>query len=386
MIDVARIKVKAGNGGEGHVSFRREKFITKGGPDGGDGGSGGSVYFMADNNMATLADFRAKSVFAAESGSSGKRKKMTGESGEDYYVKIPVGTLVYDIGNNKEVLIGDLNRKGETLLIAKGGVAGKGNFRFRSSVNKAPRQYTPGGKGEEKEIKLEVKLLADIGLVGAPNAGKSTLINRLTRANAKVGSYPFTTLSPNLGICALKDGQEAVIADIPGLIEGASQGKGLGDEFLRHVERTRILVHIVSPFDLAESVDYTSEISAKKLAERTVKSYEIIRKELEVYGHGLESKLEIVVVNKLDLAEVKNNFEYIKKAFKKKETEVLGVSAASGEGIEALKDKIMEMLQKIPTVSFEVSKPVKVYTIKNLPNRRMVFDDEAVLTLEDKNR
>jgi len=368
MIDVAKIKVKAGNGGDGRVSFRREKYIPKGGPDGGDGGNGGSIYFVADNNLSTLMDFRSKRIFEVHSGEEGGKKKMTGKTSEDLYIKVPVGTLVYEKRDEKEILVGDLTENGEKLLIARSGMGGKGNFRFRSSTNQTPMQYTKGTLGEEKEVRLEVKLIADIGLIGMPNAGKSTLINFLTNANAKVASYPFTTLSPNLGTCVLKNGQMVVLADIPGLIEGASKGKGLGDDFLRHIERTRILIHILDP-----------------MQGKAVSNYDTIRKELAEYGHGLSDKKEIVVVNKMDLTESRESFSKIKKDFKSKKIEVLGISAATGEGVDVLMNRVTEVLEKVPRdVSFEPEKVTKLYTIDNLPNKRMVFDKGKVITLDRK--
>jgi GTPase len=374
MIDIATIKIKAGNGGDGAVSFRREKFIPKGGPDGGDGGNGGSVFFVADPNLATLMDFRAKTIIKATFGVPGAGRKMTGASAQDLYIKVPVGTLVYEVSGTKITLIGDLNELGQTMLVAKGGIGGKGNFRFRSSTNQTPLQYTPGTQGEEKEIKLEVKLVADVGLVGAPNAGKSTLINKLTNANARVASYPFTTLDPNLGTAKLKNGQTIVISDIPGLIEGASEGKGLGDEFLRHVERTRILVHMIDAFEAMQ----TQEDAL--MPEAALKTYEMIRNELKSYGHGLEKKAAIVVINKLDITEVKENFEAIEKAFAKKKIKIIGISAATGEGLDKLLEEIMKILEKVPKDNgFEVAKTVKLYTIDNLPNRRIVFGKDKVL-------
>ncbi|MBU0535201.1 GTPase ObgE [Patescibacteria group bacterium] len=376
MVDIAKIKVKAGSGGDGKVSFYTARGITKGGPDGGDGGNGGSVYFVADNNLNTLMDFRSKELYEAQSGEGGGKKNMTGASGEDLYIKIPVGTLVYEIEENgRESLVGDMIEPGQKLMIAQGGIGGKGNYKFRGSTNQTPMQYVPGTLGEEKEIRLEIKLIADVGFVGAPNAGKSTLLNRLTNANAKVANYPFTTLTPNLGICKLKNGQSVVLADIPGLIEGASQGKGLGDDFLRHIERTRLLVHIIDPLDG----------SADNYVENAVTGYEMIRKELKEYGHGLEDKDGVIVINKMDVTEVKESFQEISNKIKELGVEVLGISAASGEGMEGFLQKISEKLNRIPkTVSFEVHKVVKKYTIDNLPNKRVVFNKDKVKTLEKR--
>lgn len=367
LVDIAKIKVTAGNGGDGHVSFRREKNIPKGGPDGGNGGNGGNVYIVADHNLATLMDFRAKNHYKAQKGMEGGKKKMTGVSGEDLFIKVPAGTLIYELRGEEKILIGDLIEDGQKLLVAQGGLGGRGNTRFKSSTNQTPKQFTRGTKGAYKELGLEIKLIADVGLIGMPNAGKSTLINQLTSSKAEVGEYPFTTLFPNLGICRSSDSQEVIVADIPGLIEGASQGKGLGDEFLRHVERTRMLVHIIDP-GLGDDV-----------AERTLKRYKAIRQELEEYSDNLLEKKEIVVINKMDLVEVRDHFAEIKKVFKKEKVEVLGMSAITGEGIDQLKTVMFDVLQKIPpTPPFESKKPVKLYTLENLPNRRMVFRGDRV--------
>jgi GTPase len=368
LIDIAEIFVKAGNGGDGKVSFKREKYLPKGGPDGGNGGAGGSVIFEADEKLATLRDFRSKPNYKGEHGQPGGAKEMTGPDGEDLVIKVPVGTLIYQIENKEadspsELLIGDLVSDGQQLLVASGGVGGKGNTLFKSSINQTPMQYTEGTKGEEKDLRLEIKLIADIGLVGLPNAGKSTLINYLTSAQAKVASYPFTTLSPNLGVCKLRDGKTAVIADVPGLIEGASEGKGLGDDFLRHVERTRLLVHIVDP----------SFVGEEDVVSKVLESYEVIRNELKGYSKDLADKQEIIAINKIDLMEVGENIEAIVKAFVDKGLRVFPISAVSGEGLDALLGEITVMLEKTPkTPGFEVTKPIKVYTLNDLPNRRIV--------------
>jgi len=373
MIDLALIKVKAGDGGDGVVSFRREKFVPKGGPDGGDGGAGGSVYALVDHNLATLMDFRSKAIFEAESGINGMGKNKKGPDGEDLVVKVPLGTLIYEVVGEREILIEDMDEDGKKLLLAKGGRGGVGNYRFRSSTNQSPKQYTKGGVGKERDIKLEVKIISDVGLIGAPNAGKSTLINALTDARAKVGGYPFTTLSPNLGVLRLKNGQSAVISDIPGLIEGASQGKGLGDEFLRHVERTRLLVHMIDPF----------EQGVEDLVDVALEKYDMIQQELKDYVVDLSKKEQIVAVNKLDITEVNKSFEKIKKAFKKKGIEVMGISAVSGEGLGELTNVMTEKLSKIKKEPLAAKKtPVKLYTIDNLPNKRMVFGRSKVHELK----
>ncbi|MBP7785901.1 GTPase ObgE [Patescibacteria group bacterium] len=392
MVDLVEIKVKAGKGGDGKVSFRREKFIPKGGPDGGDGGRGGDIIFVADNNMSTLIDFKSKRIFEAEEGQQGGPNKMSGKSGSNLYIKLPVGTLVYemreefsetggesviesDFDESRQILVCDLVNPGQEYIIARGGIGGKGNVNFKSSKNRSPLQYTKGTAGDEKILKLEVKLIADVGLVGAPNAGKSTLLNRLTNANAKVANYPFTTISPNLGILRIERGKDIVLADIPGLIEGASAGKGLGDDFLRHVERTRILIHLIDPLtDGYENLD-----------ENSFKDYLMIREELSKYGNKLDSKKSLICINKIDVTEVKNALANIKKRFEKEGLEIFGISAVTGEGVDSLINKVISTLDKTPKDNiFEPEKVVKRYNIKNLPNRRVVFDKDRVVTMDKK--
>lgn len=365
MVDTALIDVIAGKGGDGKVSFRREKYIPKGGPDGGDGGDGGSVFLRVNPNMATLRDFRSKPKYEGSEGEPGGPNRMKGHDGEDLYIDVPQGTLVYLVQDNKEILIGDLVAKNQELLVATGGRGGKGNDRFKSSTNRTPEQFTRGTKGEEKTIKLEVKLIADVGLIGFPNAGKSTLINKLAGTSAKVANYPFTTLIPNLGVVRLKDGKNVVFADVPGLILGASEGKGLGDEFLRHIERTRIIIHLIDPFVMEENVDFV---------EYSLKAYEDIRKELKDYGGNLESKKEIVVISKIDIFEIKEAFDSISGAFKEKGIDVYGISAVTGEGLDELLAVITSELQKIPEMPiFEATEPVKIVNINDLQNKRFVF-------------
>ncbi|HPD73836.1 MAG TPA: GTPase ObgE [bacterium] len=395
MVDLVEIKVKAGKGGDGKVSFRREKFIPKGGPDGGDGGKGGDVILVADNNMSTLVDFKSKRVFEAEDGQQGGSKNMSGKSGSNLYIKLPVGTLVYemreeftendDAGKNgknegsfddsRQVLVCDLVTPGQEYVIARGGIGGKGNINFKGSKNRSPLQYTKGTKGEEKILKLEIKLIADVGLVGAPNAGKSTLLNKLTNANARVANYPFTTISPNLGILRIEKDKDIVLADIPGLIEGASDGKGLGDDFLRHVERTRILIHLIDPL----TGGY------ENLVENSFADYLMIREELSKYGKKLDSKKSLICINKIDVTEVRDAFENIKKRFEKEGLEVFGISAVTGEGLDTLIKKVIYTLDKTPKDNiFEPEKVVKRYNIENLPNRRVVFDKDRVVTMDKK--
>ena len=284
-VDEVTIKTIAGDGGNGVVHFRREKYIPRGGPDGGDGGDGGSVYLLGDNNLNTLVDFRHVRTYTAESGLKGQGRQMTGKSAEDLYIHVPVGTLVYD--DDTQELIGDITAAGQKILVAQGGFHGLGNTRFKSSTNRAPRKCTPGSPGERRELRLELKVLADVGLLGMPNAGKSTFIRAVSSARPKVANYPFTTLYPNLGVVRVDETRSFVIADIPGLIEGASTGAGLGIQFLKHLSRTRLLLHIIdiAPFDGSNPVD-----DAKK-----------ILTELQNYSKELAEKERWLVLNKADL-------------------------------------------------------------------------------------
>ena len=286
-VDEAHIHVKAGDGGNGCVSFRREKYIPKGGPDGGDGGRGGSVIFVADPSESTLMDFAGKHHWKAPRGQDGMGKKMAGVNGEDLLIKVPVGTLIYDEDHDM-ILLADLTNPHQPVTIARGGRGGQGNWNFRSPTNQTPRYATPGGMGQERHLKLELKLIADVGLVGMPNAGKSTLLSVISAARPKIAAYPFTTLEPQLGIVILPGDRRIVVADIPGLIEGASEGHGLGHDFLKHIERTKIIVHLL---DL-----YPSDSSDP------AQNYHTIRKELEAFSPELGAKTEIIGANKTDLS------------------------------------------------------------------------------------
>jgi GTP-binding protein len=285
LVDEAEITVIAGNGGNGCVGFRREKYIPLGGPDGGDGGDGGSVWLQADENLNTLVDFRHQRQFRAQRGENGMGQQKYGKGGEDQLIRVPVGTQVLNVDTDE--VIGDLTRHGDRLLVARGGKGGLGNMHFKSSVNRTPRQFTPGSEGEQRTLKLELKLLADVGLLGFPNAGKSTLIRAVSAATPKVADYPFTTLYPNLGVVSVEPHRSFVIADIPGLIEGAADGAGLGALFLRHIQRTRLLLHLVEvePLDGGDAVDQVRAIE----------------RELAKFDAGLMDKPRWLLLNKIDL-------------------------------------------------------------------------------------
>jgi GTP-binding protein len=319
-LDQAKIYVKAGDGGSGSASFRREKFIEFGGPDGGDGGRGGSVIFISDKNLNTLIDFRYQQHFKAERGQDGKGKKKTGKSGKDLILKIPIGTQIFEEDNN--TLVEDLTKARQEIIIANGGNAGLGNVRFKSSTNRAPRKKTNGNKGESFWVWLQLKVIADIGIVGMPNSGKSSLLSALTSARPKIANYPFTTINPNLGVSTY-DNKEVTFADIPGLIEGAHEGTGLGDKFLRHIERCKNILHLI---------DITNE--------NLFENYSKIRKELFKYSNKLTKKKEIIVFNKIDMIsnnEIKKKMEIFKKKINKK---TFLISALKRKGIDVIK-KIM---------------------------------------------
>ncbi len=316
-LDQAKIYIKAGNGGSGSASFRREKFIEFGGPDGGDGGNGGSVIIESDRNLNTLIDFRYAQHFKAQHGKHGSKRNRTGANGEDLILKVPVGTQIYEEDNN--TLIFDFTKNKEKYLVASGGKGGLGNVRFKSSTNRAPKKKTNGKLGEEFWIWLQLKVIADIGIIGKPNAGKSSLLAALTRAKPKIASYPFTTINPNLGV-AYYNGKEITLADIPGLVEGAHKGVGLGDKFLRHIERCKILLHLI---DLTE--------------ENLENTYKKIRKELSSYDKKMSSKKEIIFFNKSDLLKTKDIEEKLIKFKKITKTNYEIISVFSQKDIKKIK-------------------------------------------------
>lgn len=341
MVDYAEIRVKAGDGGDGSVHFLREKYRPKGGPDGGDGGDGGSVFFEVDPNLNTLKEFRYKKVFEAENGGKGMGKKMYGKNGDDLVVRVPVGTVVREKESGK--LVADLVEEGEKMVIVKGGKGGRGNWHFRSSTNQTPQEFEEGTLGEEMEVTVEVKSLADVGLVGLPSAGKSTILSVLTKARPKTAEYPFTTLEPNLGVMEWKD-KEVVIADLPGLIEGASEGKGLGDRFLRHVERTEMIVQVLSVNSAREGeTGYFQGMEVGEVANMLWNDLRVIKEEMVGYSEGLMDKEELVVINKVDLIQREKLSELVA-YFKDNGVRVIPISAATGEGVSELKDAIIEKI------------------------------------------
>ena len=327
-IDYMKVRVISGKGGDGHSSFRREKGVPKGGPDGGDGGRGGSVYVEADRQLATLIDLYHARVYKADPGGKGQSSNMHGRDGEDKIIKVPAGTVVKDPETGRVIM--DLIHPGERILVAKGGRGGRGNVRFKSSTRQAPRFYEKGEPCEEREIVLELKILADAGIIGLANAGKSTLLSKISKAHPKIADYPFTTLSPSLGIVKYDDEHSFVAADIPGLIEGAAKGKGLGIDFLRHIERTRVYIHVVDPTQM-----------------KAIEAYNTINKELGAYAKKLLDRPQVVVVNKSDLL-TEAEKKQIKKDFTKKKVKIEFISARENIGLEKVLHTVYNILKDIP--------------------------------------
>ncbi|MFW6035530.1 MAG: GTPase ObgE [Halothermotrichaceae bacterium] len=337
-LDEVEFKVEAGDGGNGVVSFHREKFIDKGGPDGGDGGDGGSVVLEVDEGLNTLSDFQYQKFYKAKRGSHGSGSNQHGRNGEDLILKVPPGTVVYDADENE--FLADLTEDGQTFVAAKGGKGGKGNARFKKPTRKAPRFAEQGKPGVVRNLRLELKLLADVGLVGYPNVGKSTLISVVSQAKPKIDSYHFTTISPNLGVVSLGDYRSFVMADIPGLIEGAHQGVGLGDEFLKHIERTRLLVHVID----------VSGVEGRN----PLDDFEVINNELQNYSDTLSKRIQIVALNKIDITQEKNRIVEVKNQLEEKGYEVYPISAATKDGVKALIYRIGELLEEIPEDEFDI--------------------------------
>jgi GTP-binding protein len=328
-LDQAKIFIRSGAGGPGAVSFRREKFVEFGGPDGGNGGKGGDIVFEAAPGLNTLIDFRYTQHFRAPRGKGGAGSNRTGAGGDDLIVKVPVGTQIL-ADDEERTLLADLTQVGQRVVLLEGGMGGRGNASYKTSTNRAPRQHQTGIPGEEMWVWLRLKLLADVGLVGLPNAGKSTLLNSVSNASAKVGDYPFTTLRPQLGVVRHK-GREFVLADIPGLIEGAAEGAGVGDRFLGHVERTRLLLHLIDGS-----------------GEDPVDAWRVVRGELDSYGAGLGDKPEVIALTKADLLDERKRAKLVNALLKETESRVFPVSAPLGEGMEPLLDAVIEALGTAP--------------------------------------
>ncbi|MFH1783344.1 MAG: GTPase ObgE [bacterium] len=378
-IDKARIFVAAGAGGNGCVSFKREKYVPNGGPDGADGGKGGDVILKASHHLSTLVDFQYRPQYKADRGSHGKGRDKTGRDGEDLIVKIPVGTVVREVGNNN--VIADLVTDGQEVVIARGGRGGKGNSRFKTNKRRAPRIAEKGEPGDEITVSLELKLIADVGLVGYPNAGKSTLLSRVSSAHPKIADYPFTTLTPQLGVVKIDEGSSFVLADIPGLIEGAHRGVGLGDDFLRHIERTRILVHIV------DVTGYDGKAPAV--------NFHAVTRELALYSKKLADKKQVIALNKTDILQDEKTLAAFRR--KVKGYKIFPVSAVTGKGVKELLKHVYSMLGSIPVEEaevvsykeysyvpdFEVKKHRGVFVVKGKQVERLVamtnMDEEESL-------
>ncbi len=341
-VDEATISVLAGNGGHGSLSFRREKFIERGGPDGGDGGHGGSVYLVADKSLNTLADFRMTRKFKAVSGDGGSGRNKTGRSGDDLEINVPIGTVVHDVDTGE--LICDLTEVGQRQKVAEGGRGGLGNTRFKSSVNRAPRKFTKGTEGETRSLNLELKVLADVGLLGMPNAGKSTLITAMSHAKPRIADYPFTTLHPNLGVVRVGSLQSFVMADIPGLIEGASEGAGLGIQFLKHLQRTGILLHLVDIAPLNPDTEPADEVR-------------VIANELKKFSDELAEKPRWLVINKIDLLSAEDRAVAKEMLLDQLQWNgpVFEVSAATGAGTKELGQAVMQELERVAEMAAETA-------------------------------
>lgn len=346
--DYAKIAVKSGDGGNGAVSFRREKYVAAGGPDGGDGGKGGDVYFVVDPDANTLIDFRYKRKFKAENGENGGASRCYGKSGEDLLVKVPLGTIIKDAETGE--IVADLSEPGQQELILPGGRGGKGNSHFATATRQAPRFSQGGEKGIEKEFILELKSLADVGLVGFPNAGKSTFLSVVTSATPKIANYQFTTLNPNLGVAKTEFGDSFVIADIPGIIEGASEGVGLGLEFLRHIERTRLLLHLI-------------DVSGME-GRNPVDDFYAIQKELANYSEKLAKRKQIIVATKMDSMQDETLYNELEKLAKERELEIYKISSATGEGVKELMARVSGLLKELPKENIIEIEKRKVYTLE----------------------
>ena len=347
-VDYAKIIIKSGDGGNGATSFRREKYVAAGGPDGGDGGNGGDVYFIVDPDSNTLIDFRFNKKFKAQNGENGRGSNCYGKRGEDCYVKVPLGTVVKDFETGKVIV--DLSEKGQKELVLKGGRGGKGNTHFATSTRQVPNFSIDGEKGKEKEVILELKSLADVGLIGFPNVGKSTILSKVTAATPKIADYHFTTIDPNLGVVKTEYGDSFVMADIPGIIEGASEGVGLGIQFLRHVERTRLLLHVI---DIAGTE-----------GRNPVDDFYKINEELKRYSEKLASRKQMIVANKVDSLQDEQNLRDLERVAKENQLELYKISAATGEGLKELFQHVAEVIKTLPKEEIVDVEDRIVYTLE----------------------
>ena len=357
--DYTKIYVKSGDGGNGAVSFRREKYVAAGGPDGGDGGKGGDIYFYVNPDMNTLIDFRYKKKFIAENGKNGEGNHRYGKSADDLYIGVPRGTIIKDAETDE--VLADLSEKDQKELLFPGGRGGKGNSHFATSTRQAPHFSQDGEKGIEKELILELKLIADVGLLGFPNVGKSTFLSRTTSATPKIANYHFTTLEPNLGVVKSEYGDSFVIADIPGIIEGASQGVGLGIQFLRHIERTRLLLHVID----------VSGIEGRN----PVEDFNVINTELKQYSEKLSKRKQIIVANKIDAMQDESLYKELEKMAKEKGIEIFKISAVTGEGLSELLNRVSQVLKELPREELVQIKPRKVYTLEEKEEFTIVKED-----------
>ena len=360
--DYVKIYAKAGNGGNGAVSFRREKYVASGGPDGGDGGKGGDIYFEVNPDSNTLVDFRYKKKFKADNGNNGEGSHKYGRGGQDLIIKVPRGTIIKDAQTGE--VLADLSEEKQKELILKGGKGGKGNSHFATSTRQAPRFSEAGQEGEEKELILELKLLADVGLIGFPSVGKSTILSVVTSATPKIADYHFTTLEPNLGVVKAEYGDSFVIADIPGLIEGASEGTGLGIQFLRHIERTRLLLHVV-------------DVSGSE-GRNPVQDFYTINRELEKYSKKLAARKQIIVANKADIAQDEMLYKELENLAREQKMEIFKISAATGQGIKELMTHVSEVLKTLPKEELvEVSSARKVYKLEEKESFTITKEDDT---------
>ena len=366
--DYAKIIIKSGNGGDGAITFRREKYVAAGGPDGGDGGRGGSVYFRVDPNANTLIDFRYSKKFKAQNGENGSGGNKYGRSGEDLYIDVPLGTIIKDAETGK--VVADLSKENQVELVLNGGRGGKGNSHFATATRQVPRFAQAGEDGEEKEVILELKLLADVGLLGFPNVGKSTFLSVVTDAKPKIANYHFTTIEPNLGVVKTKNGDSFVIADIPGIIEGASEGVGLGIQFLRHVERTRLLLHVID----------VSGVEGRN----PVEDFYTINEELKKYSEKLSTRKQIIVANKMDIMQDDKGLKELEALAKKENLELYKISGVTGEGVTELLNRVSEVLKTLPKEELVEAEDRVVYTLEEDKNDFTVRREDDMFILEGK--